>query len=157
MLRHHIMGDEQDNFRTNAEEKNLFTIHSSAFNLKNTTITTVLNLTCRIKSRVLTPCFQHPQRYAAFLFPPHRARQLCTYAAYEHRDTVWNPRCRGQRFKNTQWICRVQLKCDGTRWRTRGEVNGKLANGVDSQYASHYLGTWCIQHYYRWCAHLGCQ
>ena len=22
---------------------------------------------------------------------------------------------------------------------------------------SHYLGTWCIQHYYHWCAHLGCQ
>ena len=21
----------------------------------------------------------------------------------------------------------------------------------------HYLGTWCIQHYYHWCAHLGCQ
>ena len=34
---------------------------------------------------------------------------------------------------------------------------GKLANGVGSQYPSHYLGTWCIQHYYRWCAHLGCQ
>ena len=52
---------------------------------------------------------------------------------------------------------RVQLKCDGTRWRTGGEVKGKLANGVGSQYPSHYLGTWCIQHYYRWCAHLGCQ
>ena len=38
-----------------------------------------------------------------------------------------------------------------------GEVKGKLANGVGSQYSSHYLGTWCIQHYYRWCAHLGCQ
>ena len=38
-----------------------------------------------------------------------------------------------------------------------GEVKGKLANGVSSQYPSHYLGTWCIQHYYRWCAHLGCQ
>ena len=37
------------------------------------------------------------------------------------------------------------------------EVKGKLANGVCSQYPSHYLGTWCIQHYYRWCAHLGCQ
>ena len=37
------------------------------------------------------------------------------------------------------------------------EVKGKLANGVGSQYPSHYLGTWCIQHYYRWCAHLGCQ
>jgi len=29
-------------------------------------------------------------------------------------------------------------------------MKGKLANGVDSQYSSHYLGTWCIQHYYRW-------
>jgi len=35
------------------------------------------------------------------------------------------------------------------KWR------GKLANAVGSQYSSHYLGTWCIQHYYRWCAHLG--
>ena len=47
---------------------------------------------------------------------------------------------------------RLQLKCDGTRWRTGGEVKGKLVNGVDSQYSSHYLGTWCIQHYYRWCS-----
>jgi hypothetical protein len=31
------------------------------------------------------------------------------------------------------------------------------ADLVGSQYSSHYLGTWCIQHYYRWCAHLGCQ
>ena len=52
---------------------------------------------------------------------------------------------------------RLQLKCDGTRWRMGGEVKGKLANSVGSQYPSHYLGTWCIQHYYRWCAHLGCQ
>jgi len=51
----------------------------------------------------------------------------------------------------------VQLKCDGTQWRTGGEVKGKLASGVGGQYPSHYLGTWCIQHYYRWCAHLGCQ
>ena len=53
--------------------------------------------------------------------------------------------------------CRVKLKRDGTRWRTEEEVRGKLANGVGSQYPSHYLVTWCIQHYYRWCAHLGCQ
>jgi hypothetical protein len=53
--------------------------------------------------------------------------------------------------------CRLQLKCDGTPWRTGGEVKGKLANGVGNQYSSHYLGTWCIQHYYRWCAHIGCQ
>jgi hypothetical protein len=52
---------------------------------------------------------------------------------------------------------RVQLKCDGTRWRKGEEVKGKLVNGVGNQYSSHYLGTWCIQHYYRWCAHLGCQ
>jgi hypothetical protein len=52
---------------------------------------------------------------------------------------------------------RVQLKCDGTRWRTGGELKGKQANGVGSQYHSHYLGTLCIQHYYRSCAHLDCQ
>ena len=39
-------------------------------------------------------------------------------------------------------ISRVQLKCDGRRWRTEGEVKGKLENGVGSQYSSHYLGTW---------------
>ena len=52
---------------------------------------------------------------------------------------------------------RLQLKCDGTRWRTGGEMKGKLANAAGSQYPSHGLGTWCIQHYYRWCAHLSCQ
>ena len=52
---------------------------------------------------------------------------------------------------------RVQLKCDGTRWRTGEEVKVKLAKRAGTQYSSHYLGTWCIQHYYRWCAHLGCQ
>jgi len=34
---------------------------------------------------------------------------------------------------------RLQLKCDGTRWRTVGEVKGKHASGVGSQYSSHYL------------------
>jgi len=38
-----------------------------------------------------------------------------------------------------------------------GKWRGKLANGVGSQYPSHYLRTRCIQHYYCWCAHLGCQ
>jgi len=46
-------------------------------------------------------------------------------------------------------VDRVQLKCDGTRRRMGGEVKGKLANGLGSQYSSHCLVTWCIQHYYR--------
>ena len=29
---------------------------------------------------------------------------------------------------------RVQLNCDGTQWRTGGEVKGKLTNGVGSQW-----------------------
>ena len=29
----------------------------------------------------------------------------------------------------------MRLKPDGTRWRTGGEVKGKLANGVGSQYS----------------------
>ena len=52
---------------------------------------------------------------------------------------------------------RLQLKFDGSRWRTGWEVKGKLANAMGSQYSSHYHRTWSIQHYYRWCAHLGCQ
>ena len=36
---------------------------------------------------------------------------------------------------------RVQLKCDGTRWRTGGEVKGKLVNGVGSQYSSTLYAT----------------
>jgi hypothetical protein len=31
-----------------------------------------------------------------------------------------------------------------------GKWRWKLANAVGSQYPSHYLGTRCIQHYYRW-------
>jgi hypothetical protein len=53
--------------------------------------------------------------------------------------------------QSTIFCSRVQLKCDGTRWRTGGEVKGELANAVGSQYSSHYLGTRCIQHYYCWC------
>jgi len=56
-----------------------------------------------------------------------------------------------------QDIRRVQLKCDSARWRTGEEAKRKLANGVGSQYPSHYHGIWCIQHYYRLCAHLGRQ
>jgi len=52
------------------------------------------------------------------------------------------------REKGPVTYCRLQLKCDGTRLRTGGEVKGKLANGVGSQCPSHYLGTWCIQYYY---------
>jgi hypothetical protein len=42
-------------------------------------------------------------------------------------------------FEGRIWYCafpvRVRLKSDGTRWRTGGEVKGKLANGVGSQYS----------------------
>jgi len=49
-----------------------------------------------------------------------------------------------------QYACReVKLKCDGTLCRTGGEVKRKLAVGVGSQYSSLFLGTWCIEHYYR--------
>jgi hypothetical protein len=59
--------------------------------------------------------------------------------------------------QDRQCMCRVQSKCVGTRWRMGREVKGKLANGVSSQYSSHYLRTWGIHDNYRWCAHLGCQ
>jgi hypothetical protein len=47
-------------------------------------------------------------------------------------------------------VGRVQLKCDGARYRTGREVKGKLANGVGSQYSLHTLGTRCVQHHYHY-------
>jgi len=44
---------------------------------------------------------------------------------------------------------RVQFKCDSALRRGGGGwggVKGKLANRVCSQYSSHYLRTWCVQH-----------
>ena len=42
----------------------------------------------------------------------------------------------GSRYPRIQTqMRRAQLKCDGTRWRTGGEVKGKQANGVGSQYS----------------------
>ena len=46
-------------------------------------------------------------------------------------------------------VGRHQLKCDGTQCHRGAEVKRKLAKAVGSQYPSHYLGTRCIQHYYR--------
>jgi len=66
------------------------------------------------------------------------------YACRNTEARLHNHRCSGKT------IGRVQFKRDGTPSRTGGEVKGKLANGVGSQYTSQYLGTWCIQHYYRW-------
>jgi len=77
---------------------------------------------------------------------------------YVHwNEIIAGSAARGSVAKHRSCGCGLQLKCDGTRRCTGGEVKGKLANALGSQYPSHYLGTWCIQHYYRWYAHLGCQ
>jgi len=103
-------------------------------------------------------------------FQPHREQTIIYLAG---RVFTWKTigvddvgvGAAGRIVQKTSTVCgkngvtggRVQLKRDGTRWRTGGEVKGKLVNGVGIQYPSHYLGTLCIQHYYCWCAHLGCQ
>jgi len=40
-------------------------------------------------------------------------------------------------WKGAPEVGRLQLKCDGTRWRTGGEVKGKLANGVGTASTLH--------------------
>ena len=53
-----------------------------------------------------------------------------------------------QRNKDHQYVdSSLNVMAHGDAWG--GEVKVKLANGVGSHYSSHYLGTWCIQHYYR--------
>jgi hypothetical protein len=65
----------------------------------------------------------------------HTPQHLCR----EERECVLTPNGIILYF---EWKrCKVQLRCDGTRWCTGGELKGKLANGVGSQYPSHYLET----------------
>jgi hypothetical protein len=49
------------------------------------------------------------------------------------RTLSWLSRTLGWHVRFT--LRRVRLKPDGTRWRTGGEVKGKLANGVGRQYS----------------------
>jgi len=103
-----------------------------------------------IRRHILTRLKQ--DKFASYFGIESRSKHRLSYWSLSWPFSV-SPR----KLRNFTTSYRVQLKCDGTRWCTGGEVKGKLANGVGSQYPSHYLATWCIQHYYRWCAHLGCQ
>ena len=84
----------------------------------------------------------------------HRILVFWRHLQFVHQCCIIYTEVGGRNFLGN--VVRVRLKPDSTRLRTGGEVKGKLANGVGSQYSSHYLGACCIQHYYRWCAHLGC-
>ena len=70
----------------------------------------------------------------------------------------WKDKSQSSKKKKYHLLCiydsswNVMAHGDARQWKWRGNTNG-----VCSQYPSHYLGTWCIQHYYRWCAQLGCQ
>jgi len=75
---------------------------------------------------------------------------------YETLKNIWSYYMSGKtqvgsRHVESSWNVMAHGDARDGKWR------GKLANGVGSQYPSHYLGTWYMQHYYRWCAHLGCQ
>jgi len=54
------------------------------------------------------------------------------------QTNVWPASAAAKYEVNPAKVCisRVHLKSDGTRWRTGGEVKGKQANGVGSQYSS---------------------
>ena len=60
-----------------------------------------------------------------FLSPDQRLYivNICTNTYLLHTDCIWIT------------VARAQLKPDGTRWRTGGEVKGKQANGVGSRYS----------------------
>ena len=66
---------------------------------------------------------------------------MCRLSLNMGASACWNPQGLPMPVMGLLYLywSRFQLKCDGTRWRTGGEVKGKLANGVGSQYPSHYL------------------
>ena len=92
------------------------------------------------------------RRYITSAPPPSPSTKVVTYFVFHYFYGTPPPTpSRSQFFVESNWNVMAHGDAPG------GEVEGKLANGVGSQYSSHYLGTWCIQHYYRWCAHLGWQ
>ena len=76
----------------------------------------------------------------------HLSNRIC------YRPLTWRSRNGVQRsVLESNWNVLAHGDAREGKWR------GNWRNGVGSQYSSHYFGTWCIQHYYRWCAHLGWQ
>jgi hypothetical protein len=49
---------------------------------------------------------------------------ICPVATFRNWYRLWD---------NMEEYGRLLLKCDGTRWRTEGEVKGKQENGVGNQ------------------------
>jgi len=112
----------------------------------------------------MSPCFRQGHRSACY-WRPSCAYIVCTVQL----------KCDGTRWLRRNW----RTECVASTLHTTPEhgvssittadvhtsaVSSRLnwrppadLNAVGSQYPSHYLGTWCIQHYYRWCTHLGCQ
>jgi hypothetical protein len=60
---------------------------------------------------------------------------ICYYPGWFNVWWITAVKERGSKLWRPKWG-RVQLKRDGTRWRTGGEVKGNLANGGSSQYPS---------------------
>ena len=52
-------------------------------------------------------------------------------------------------YVESSWNVMVHGDAREGKWRENWRMG--------SQYSSLYLGTWCIRHYYRWCANLCCQ
>ena len=90
-------------------------------------------------STCLCPCITHRNSSVSYLRLSTQLMQA---------SSAWNLI---KFFVDSSWNMMAHGDVQEGKWRR------KLANGLGSQYPSHYLGTWCIQHYYRWCAHLGCQ
>jgi len=65
--------------------------------------------------------------FVMYLLGKQKERQSVSYTVILQLECVWNVTSHGD--------------------AREGEVKEKMANGVGSQYSSHYLGTWCIQHY----------
>jgi len=80
------------------------------------------------------------QLFASFLVVGHQCGRLLQNYSWdcEESSPMEEDWLSQYRVSNTiVTIFRLQLKCDGTRRHTGGEMKGKLANGVGSQYLSH--------------------
>ena len=80
-----------------------------------------------------------------------RNKILVSFCKFYFRSVYFSVSCSWRCTSKACWLLYVDSNWNVMEHGDAREGKWKEKLAVGSQYPSHYLGTWCIQHYYRWC------
>ena len=118
------------------------------------------NYTLRMLSEWVVATRHSPRSFAhAYCCIPEENSSCILWAV----GLSWNLVAQGDT-REGKWRGNWRMQCVASTLHTTSEYGVSIITTADahtsaagSQYSSHYFGKWCIQHYYRWCPHLGCR